>query len=389
MTYDTMVLGLGGMGSAAACELARRGRRVLGLERYTSPHDRGSSHGSSRVIRLSYYEDPAYVPLLLRAYELWRQIERETGAALLTETGGLMIGRPEAELVAGSARSAREHDLPHEILDAREIRRRYPPLRPDDDMIALFDLRAGFLRPEAAVKAHLDRAAELGAELHFEEPVLAWEPARDGVCVRTARGSYEASRLVVAPGAWAPEVLADLQLPLSVERQVLYWFDPIGGIEPFLPDRFPIFIWDEGDYTPYGFPALEGPAGGVKVSFHQAPDMQRCTPATIDRTVHEAEVAALRRVLERRVPALNGRLLRAVTCMYTNTPDRHFIVTAHPQHPQVIIACGFSGHGFKFCSVVGEIVADLAERGETRHPIGLFNLRRLSGAPAASPVQEP
>jgi sarcosine oxidase len=372
------VIGLGGMGSAAAYHLAARGKRVLGLEQFTPPHDRGSSHGHSRVIRQAYFEDPAYVPLLLRAYKLWRQLERETGRTLLVETGGLMIGPPHSEVVTGSARSAEQHGLPHELLDAGEIRRRFPPFRPGPNLVAFYERNAGFLRPEAAVQAHLDRAAQLGATLRFEEKVLGWEPARDRVRVRTGNGTYEAGHLLLAPGPWALQLLADLGLPLEVERQVMYWFEPVGGIGPFLPDRFPVFVWDdERGATPYGMPATNGPTGGVKVAFYRTPTVQRCAPDTIHRTVHPGEIAQIRAALADRVPTLNGKLLAAVTCMYTNTPDKNFVVAPHPNHPQVVIACGFSGHGYKFCSVVGEILADLAECGETRHDIRLFVLERL------------
>lgn len=375
-TFDVIVIGLGGMGSATAYQLAARGRHVLGLERHTPAHDRGASHGQSRVIRQAYFEDPAYVPLLLRAYELWRQIERETGQDLLVITGGLMIGAPASPVVSGSIRSAQEYGLPHEILDAAELRRRFPPLRPGPDVIALYERQAGFVRPEASVAAHLERAAQLGATLHFEEPVLAWEaaPSGDGVRVTTAAGAYEAERLVVSPGPWAPDVLGDLHLPLEVERQVMYWFDPLGGIEPFLPDRFPIYIWEaDSKVLFYGFPAHDGPGGGVKVSFFRAPGARGvCTPETIDRQVHPEEIARMRGYIAERIPDLNGGYLSAKTCMYTNTPDEHFVIATHPEYPQVAFAAGFSGHGYKFASVIGEIMADLATDGRTGHPIELF-----------------
>ncbi len=383
-SFDVIVLGLGGMGSAAAYQLAVRGRRVLGLERHSAAHDKGSSHGQSRVIRQAYFEDPAYVPLLLRAYELWEQLERETGRELLTQTGGLMIGTPESTVVAGSIRSAREHGLAHEILDAAEIRRRFPPFRPEPGIVALYEKKAGFVRPEHSVQAHLDRAAQLGAVLHFEEPVLSWEafPAGSGVRLTTAKGTYTAEQLVLAPGAWAPQILAELGLPLAVERQVMYWFDPVGGVEPFLPDRFPIYIWQtEEGLLFYGFPAHEGPRGGAKVSFfrlHGVPSA--CTPESIDRQVHPEEVARMRSAVAERIPALNGTYLFAKTCMYTNTPDEHFVIAVHPRHPQVAVAAGFSGHGYKFASVVGEILADLATHGQTRHPIGLFTSERFRDA---------
>ena len=378
-SYDVIVAGLGGMGSAAAYQLAARGKRVLGLERFSPAHDRGSSHGRSRIIRQAYFEDPAYVPLLLRAYELWEQLERETNQDLMTLTGGLMIGRRASELVSGSVKSAEEHGLPYELLDAGEIRARFPALSPDPETVALYEKKAGFLRPEETVRAHLDRADSLGAEPRFEEPVLSWEAPPAEVRVETPEGSYDAERLVITPGAWAPQLLSELGLPLEVERQVMYWFEPKGGLEPFLPDRFPIFIWepDDGNWF-YGFPAQEDERG-VKAAFYRAGGVPT-SPETIDREVHGEEIDFVRTYLARYVPGLAGRCLDARVCMYTNTPDLHFVISVHPDHPQVAIACGFSGHGYKFCSVVGEILADLVMDGTTSHPIDLFSPARLQRA---------
>ena len=377
--YDVIVAGLGGMGSAAAYHLAGRGKRVLGLERYSPAHDKGSSHGQSRIIRLAYSEDPAYVPLVLRSYELWERLERETGEDLMTITGGLMIGAPGSRFFEGSKQSAEKYDLPYEVLDAAELKRRYPVFEPTPDTAAFFEKKAGFLRPEASVRAHLDRAASLGADLHFEEELLSWEPTESGVRVETASGTYEAERLVVSAGAWAPKLLADLGLPLEVTRQLLFWFDPKSGIEPFLPERFPVFIWEPEDGNSfYAIPAHDGPGGGVKVAFFRA-DSKPADPETLEREVHDEEIEFIRGYLARYVPDLDGEFLYAKTCMYTNTPDEHFVISTHPHYPQVAIAAGFSGHGYKFCSVVGEILADLVTDGETPHPIDLFSPARLAG----------
>ncbi len=377
--YDVIVAGLGGMGSSAAYHLAGRGKRVLGLERHTPAHDRGSSHGQSRIIRLAYSENPAYVPLVIRAYELWERLERETGEDLMTITGGLMIGPPGTRFFDGSKESAEKYDLPYEVLDATELKRRYPVFEPTPDTVAFFEEKAGFLRPEASVKAHLDRAAYFGADLRFGEEILSWEPTQSGVLVETASGAYEAERLVVSAGAWAPELLADLGLPLEVTRQILFWFDPKGGIGPFVPYRLPIFIWEPEDGNSfYAIPAHDGPTGGVKVAFFRA-DGKPADPETVNREVHEKEVEFIRGYLARYIPDLDGDFLYAKTCMYTNTPDEHFVISTHPHYPQVAIAAGFSGHGYKFCSVVGEILADLATEGETSHPIDLFSPARLAG----------
>jgi sarcosine oxidase len=376
LTHDVIVVGLGGMGSAAAYQLAGRGQRVLGLEKFSPAHDKGSSHGRSRIIRQAYFEGAEYVPLLLRAYELWEQLEEETGQELMTLTGGLMIGREDGELVSGSVKSADEHDLPYEMLDAAEIRRRFPAYAPGPETVALYEENAGFVRPEETVKAHLDRADSLGADLRFEEPVLSWEASESGVRVKTPVDSYEAERLVISPGAWAPQLLGNLDLPLEVTRQVMFWYEPTGGLEPFLPERFPIFIWEPDDGNMfYGFPAQDDDRG-VKAAFFRAGGVST-SPETIDHEVREEEIGFLRGYLADHIPELAGRCLDARACMYTNTPDEHFVISVYPENPRVVIACGFSGHGYKFCSVVGEILADLSIEGSTPHPIDLFSPARL------------
>jgi sarcosine oxidase len=375
MTHDVVVIGLGGMGSAAAAHLAARGQRVLGLERFGAAHAFGSSHGGSRIIRQSYFEDPAYVPLLLRAYELWGQLEADSGADLMTLTGGLYFGRPDSVTVAGSLRSARQWDLPHDLLDATEMRRRFPTLSPPDDEVGVYEDAAGIVRPEATVTAHLSLAAQRGADLHFDEPAVHWSTTADGgVQVTTAAGTYTAGRLIVCPGAWAPQLLADLGLTLTVERQVMYWFQPEGGVDPYAPDRQPVWIHGGPERQLYGFPAIDGPDGGVKVAFFRHGVVT--TPETLDREVHPDEVDFIAADVQRLLPTLPGRFLTAAACMYTTTPDEHFVIATHPDHEQVTIACGFSGHGFKFVPVVGEILADLATEGATSHPIGLFDPRR-------------
>ncbi len=374
---DVIVVGLGGMGSAAAAELAARTRRVLGFDAFFPPHEHGSSHGRSRVIRQAYFEDPAYVPLLLRAYELWQALEQDCGSGLLTITGGLMLGAPESEVVAGSLRSAVEHGLAHELLDAREIRRRFPELRPGAGTVALYEKNAGFVLPEAAVSAQLSRATRLGATLRTDEPVLAWEASGRSVRVTTAQGSYEAEQLVVAAGAWVAPVVTRVA-PWVVERQVQHWFEPAGAIDAFLPDRFPIWIWetDEG-LCPYGFPAMDGL---VKVALHHGGEDRVCTADSVDRTVGESEIDALRACLRERVPRLAGRWAESKPCLYTSTPDGHFVIDRHPEHSNVWIVSPCSGHGFKFAPVIGEIVAELVVDGRTRHEIAPFRLDRFQRA---------
>lgn len=376
MSYDVIVLGLGGMGSAAAYHLARRGRRVLGLDRHPPSHDQGASHGRSRIIREAYWEHPSYVPLVLRAYELWADLERASGRTLLLTTGGIMIGAASTDLIRGSLESARIHRLAHEILDAAEIRRRFPVFAPRDDMIGVYEPRAGVLNPEECVGVHLEQAARAGAELHHEEPVLDWRAAVDGVDVRTPRGRYEADRLVIAAGPWAPVVLVDLGLPLVIERQVIAWFRPVALADAFDPSRCPIHIWQTDGRFFYGFPRLGD--DGVKIAEHALGDPT--TADTITRAIAPVEIEELRRdFVSRYVPAADGEVLATSTCMYALTPDTHFVVDLHPRHPHVVIACGFSGHGFKFVPVIGEILADLALDGRTLHDTALFAVRRFAG----------
>ena len=362
-SFDVIVVGLGGMGSAAAAHAASRGKRVLGIEQFQPAHDQGSSHGRSRVIRLAYFEDPAYVPLLRRSYELWRRLEEQTGRKLLQITGGLMIGAPDSEVVSGSLRSAREHHLDHEMLDAKQLRRRFPAFTPAPGTVALFENEAGVVFPEEAIRAHLDIAVDTGAHVHFDERVEEWTVASSGrIDVRTSRGRYECDRLVLAPGAWASQLFKIDWLPLEVEPQQLHWFDPGGGPDPFRSECFPIYIWDLGNGVQfYGFPADD--EGRVKVAFF--------------RSKVKGE-AAMRAALAPRIPGLaGGALLETVNCKYTLTPDHHFVIGHHPDHVNVVIASPCSGHGYKFASVIGEILADLAVDGATRHPIGLFSPNRF------------
>lgn len=384
-TYDAVVVGLGAMGSAAALHLASRGKRVLGLDRYRPPHRQGSSHGRTRAIRKAYFEHPSYVPLLARSYDLWRKLEADSGRDLLRLTGALMLGPPESTVVAGSREAARQHGLPHEVLDSRELARRFPPFAAGPEMIGLLEREGGVLRPEDCIEAQLELAAARGAELHFDEPVLSWEALGQdrGARIRTSRGTYETGVLILASGAWNGPLLAPLglELPLRVVRKVMTWLQPEGGVEPFLPERFPVWVWDPGQGADvvYGFPAVDGPQGGVKLGIHSGGEA--CDPDTVQRTTGKEDVAELRRCLGDRLPALRPGLeapLRSCVCLYTNTPDGHFILGPHPEAPQVLLAAGLSGHGFKFAGVVGEIMADLAAGGATRHEISLFSPRRFS-----------
>jgi sarcosine oxidase len=373
-SYDAIVLGVGGMGSAACLELARRGFRVLGLEQYPLVHDRGSSHGHTRIIRTAYYEHPDYVPLLRRAWSGWYDLEQLTGRHLLTECPCLSVGPAGGELVEGVRASAREHGLTVHELPEVKIGRAYPAFRGfPDGYVGMVEAAAGFLYVEDCVRAQIDAAVSLGAEVRAEEPVRSWKAVGDGVEVATDRGTYRAARLVVAAGAWATELLADLGVPLTVMRQVLLWFD-VGELRPlFRRDAFPIFLADVPEGPFYGLPAID--RYGLKVARHYgAPELPNPDGMTWETTDADAEPA--RRFLDEYVPGV-GPLTKARACMYTLTPDRHFVVDVHPLYPPVAVACGFSGHGFKFCPAVGAVLADLAENGRTELPIGRFRATRF------------
>ena len=378
MPFDVIVLGLGAMGSATAQHLAERGKRVLAIEQFTAPHDKGSSHGGSRMIRQAYFESPDYIPLVLRAYELWRRVERDTGTRLLHITGGLNIGARDGDLAKRTIAASERHSIPFEVLAPREISRRFPVVIPQMDDVAVHETNAGYLFPEECIRAQLALASRAGAELHFEETVLSWSQAEDGVEVLTSKDRYIAGHLVIAAGPWANQALRGI-FPLRVTRQVMAWIQPTTGVTPFMPERFPVFLCEDidGGYPGYGFPALDGPGGGIKVAIHGSDVI--CTPETVDREIHGADLQQIVDRLKVRMPALDGEVVRAKTCLYTMSPDEHFVIGPHPQFASCSVACGFSGHGFKFAGVVGEILADLAISGSTPHPIGLFSPRRFAG----------
>ena len=377
MAYDVIVLGLGGMGSAAAASLAAAGLRVLGLERRALAHDYGSSHGGSRIIRKAYFEGEAYVPLLLRAYDLWDRIEAVRGTRLRWRTGGLWLGAPGAPIVEGSRRSAEAHGLAHEVLDAEEIRRRFPPFAVPDGMVGLYEADAGLVHPEKSVRVHCAEAESHGATLRFQERVTGWSFKGEGVAVSTDRGSATAGALVVTAGAWLGRVLGDLGVPLVVERMVQHWFRPRER-KPFLDDRFPVWILDGGHPTarPYGFPIHEGAQDRVKVALFRTSDPP-VDPDRVDRAVHEPEWERIEAAVGPLLPDVPHERAGARTCLYTTTPDEHFVVGRHPDHAQVVVAGGFSGHGFKFAPVIGEICADLVLQGSTPHDIALFDPARF------------
>lgn len=362
------------MGSMAALELVRRGRKVIGFDRFHPPHAFGSSHGKSRIIREAYFEHPQYVPIVRRAWDQWLALERDSGRALLTATGGLMIGPPESTLVAGARRSALEHGLPFEELSAEQVRTRFPVFQLGKHEVAIYEERAGVLVPEAAIEAALDLAAQAGAELCFDEPVTMWN-AGEAVTVRSGVRRVSVDRLILSAGAWMAGGLPRSPLGLSIARQTLFWFSPLGDPALVGPDRMPIFIWEwaPGEMF-YGFPDL---GDGVKVAIHH--QGEPADPDHVRRTVYPGEADRLRAVLATRAPALNGPLRESAACLYTNTADGDFILDHHPDDARVLLASPCSGHGFKFAPAIGEVLADLVEDKAPRFDLSPFRIRGREG----------
>jgi sarcosine oxidase len=371
--YDVIVIGVGGVGSAACAALARRGKHVLGLERFDIPHAMGSSHGVNRIIRLAYYEDPSYVPLLRRAYELWRELETGFGEQLLYITGSIDASDRDGEVFQGSLKSCEIHDLPHEILTSAQLREHFPAYHLPAHHLALFQPDGGFLASERCIVANVVSAVEAGAQIQAREGVLEWQTTPAGVRVETERGVYEAEQLVISAGAWAGKLVPELAPLAKPERQVLAWLQPTES-ELFCPDRFPVFnlTVEEGRY--YGFPIFSIP--GFKLGrYHHLEEL--VDPDQIEREPHEADEAVLRSFAVRYFPGSDGPTMALKACMFTNTPDEHFILDFHSNASNVLLVSPCSGHGFKFCSVIGEIVADLAVTGTTSHDISLFRLDRF------------
>lgn len=367
--FDVCVVGAGAMGCQIALNLQRRGRRVLALDRYEPPHSFGSSHGRTRIIREAYFEHPLYVPIVQRAYELWSELERETGEQLLTYTGGLMIGPRDGVLVAGALRSAVEHGLPYDELSADGVRARFPVLEVPAEFTGVYEPRAGFLNPEKAIAATLALARTAGAELRFGETIVACDFDDDAVTVRTATDAYTADVLVLAAGAWMNELI-EIEPRLTVVRQPLLWFEPLARHDLFDPSRFPIFMWEaEPDVIFYGFPKDER---GVKVARHHHGHVT--TPNQVNRRLEPEDEDVVRRFLSRAIPDANGPRVDTAICMYTNTPDGNFVIDRLPENERVVIVSACSGHGFKFAPAIGEAASDLIVDGSSRFDLEPFAL---------------
>jgi sarcosine oxidase len=373
--FDVIVLGLGATGSSTVYQLALRGQKVLGIDQFSPPHAFGSSHGKSRIIRETYFEDPLYVPLVKRAYNGWAELQARSGRRVLTRTGGIMIGAPDGRIVSGACASAIEHRLPYEELSAAELHTRFPALRPPEGAVAIWEPRAGVLDPEAAIDSQLVLARAARAELRYGEKVTTWRATSEGVEVTTRGGTYSAARLVISAGPWTAELLPELALPLTVERNAVYWFDPLKPAE-FAPNKFPIFIHE---YAPgrtwYGFANF---GDGVKVALHH--QGETATADGVRRAVSDAELAGIRGLIEEFVPDANGALRSTAVCVYTNTPDEAFILDTHPGHPAVFIASPCSGHGFKFSIAIGELIADDLMGERRRFDLTPFGIGRFARA---------
>jgi sarcosine oxidase len=376
--YDTIVIGVGGMGSATAYHLAERGASVLGLERYDIPHAMGSSHGITRIIRRAYYEHPSYIPLVERAYELWDELAEQSGREIIRRTGSIDGGPPGDPVFEGSLQSCKEYDIPHEVLSGAEVAERFPGYQLPEEYEVLYQEDGGFVAAEQSVIAHTEAAQAAGAEIHAREEVLDWAAIDgagegEGVRVETDKRTYTADSLVLAAGAWN-YTLADALDGLAVpERQVLAWFQPETP-ERFEPENFPVWNLGAPEGRFYGLPIYDVP--GFKLGRYHHFDEQ-VDPDDWDREPNAADERLLRDFTGKYFPEAAGPTMGLATCLFTNSPDEHFIVDTLPEHPQVAVGAGFSGHGYKFASVIGEVLADLAWEGETDHPIDMFRLDRF------------
>jgi sarcosine oxidase len=374
---DVIVVGLGAMGSSVTLQLVKRGLRVTGVDRFSPPHDRGSSHGETRITRLALGEGTTYVPLVRRSHEIWREIERDAGTRLLNQTGGLVIARPGNAFLEETRAAADEWGIPHENLLSGELERRFPMFRPRSDTEAYFEPQAGFVRPERALSAELSLAERAGAELRLDEPVLSWEASSSGVSVTTATGTFEAQELVLCAGAWITKLFPDGGELFAVYPQLIHWFAVGRGYDELR--TMPVFVWEMGgeigEFTHadafYGFPAVDGPRGGLKLGAE-----------TYDSTVdpdepRQADLAdAAREVYEQCVapyfPWLAPERLRTMSCLYTITREGRFIIDRHPAHDNVMIVSACSGHGFKHSPAIGEAVAQLIVEGRSEIDLAPF-----------------
>jgi sarcosine oxidase len=385
-SFDVAVVGLGAMGSAALYQLAKRGISAVGIDQFAPPHTQGSTHGDTRVTRLATGEGLHYVPLVQRSHALWRQIEEETGTALLTQNGGLIIASNEnlaikhgAKFFENTLLAAKTFGIAHELLDATEIRRRFPPFQVRESEIGYYEKDAGILKPEACVRAQLALATRQGALVRTDERILSLEATPGGVTLSSDRARYAVGHVLLTAGPWLAHFLPpELARLFEVTRQVLYWFEVPGPIAPYEPERFPIFIWALPGLEKglYGFPALDGPAGGLKIATEQY--QTTTTPETVDRTVSAREQNEMyRSYVAPFISGLGARCLKAVTCLYTLSQDGGFVIDRHPVSKRVTIVSPCSGHGFKHSAALGEALAERIVEGKSRIDLSPFTLSRF------------
>ncbi|HET6894009.1 MAG TPA: N-methyl-L-tryptophan oxidase [Candidatus Baltobacteraceae bacterium] len=375
LTYDVAVAGLGGMGSAALAHCALRGARAIGIEQFEAAHDLGASGGRTRIIRQAYYEDPAYVPMLLRAYDLWRDLQTRTGEELMRLTGLLLAGSEHSEVISGSARAAKAYDLPVEYLDAADMRTRYPQLRVADGEVGVFESRGGAVFPERAIRAHLRVAQDAGAHTLFGASVLQWHAQTDGIVLElSGHRRIRTQSVIVTLGPWFGDAMRQAGVALEIQRNVQVWYAP--SVQAYGADTFPAFLLERESLPAplYGFPDF---GDGVKAAFHGYGAMTQ--PQGLDREIDaERDVRPVTQAVESWMPGAAGTYRAGKACMYSLTPDRHFVIDTDPRDRRIVLCGGFSGHGFKFAPVVGEIAAQLALDGETSHDIAFLALRRFA-----------
>ncbi len=372
--YDAIVIGVGAMGSAALYHLSCRGIKVLGLERFFVGHDRGSSHGQTRIIRKAYFENPAYVPLLHRSYDLWARLEAATGRTLIHRVGLLLVGRGDGAVIPQVKRAAQEHQLAIEPLTIQDMHRRFPGFVADEKMEALFESNAGFLEAESSVRAHVEQAVAHGATILTGQVVQNWSADSCGVVVTTTEARYSAEMLVICGGAWSTRLLAELGLPLQVRRKVVFWYGPRNNVYS-REQGCPVFCFDTDDGFFYGFPVLD--ELGMKVANHSDGQVIP-NPDQIERTLKPEDELCVQSFLNKYLPDARPTLKKHSVCMYTMTPDEDFIIDRHRDHSNVVYAAGLSGHGFKFAPIIGSILADLVEKGKTEEPIDFMAASRPS-----------
>ena len=381
---DVIVVGLGAVGSAALYQLAQRGAKVLGIDRFRPPHDRGSSHGDTRITRLALGEGPQYVQFAKRSHEIWRELERQTDRTLFREVGGLFFGSDRkhgeahgsADFLQTTIDVARQHGIPHEVLDAATMRARFPQFHFRDDERGCFEHTAGLVHPEACIAAQLEVATQLGAHVEVDEPLLGWTPNANAVEVKTARHTYRADRLVITAGAWLPQLVPALAAHTRVFRQILFWFEPDGPHDLFTPERVPVYIRVPGAGTNmfYGFPAINGHGGGLKIAGEQFD--RTASPDAVDAQVSAGEISAMHAIAAPHL-RITRQCVRTIVCKYTVTPDFHFVIDRAPESERVWFASACSGHGFKHSAAVGEALAEMAMAGQTKFDLSPFRLARF------------